>query len=100
MKINPAFDRIIVKMDEVEEQKSASGLVLNANTQQGKPKLATVMAVGPGKYNETTDTFKLSSELKVGDRVLMPSYGGVEVEYDGEDCILIGEVEVLGTVEE
>ena len=99
MKIQPAFDRIIVKMDEEKttEKATKTGLIITTPEEGNKPSAATVIAIGPGRYNEHHDKYNPVS-VKVGERILMPQYGGIAVEYDDEKCMLFAEVEVLGKV--
>lgn len=100
MKIQPAFDRIIVKMDEEKTEKTTkTGLIITTPEEGNKPLAATVMAIGPGRYLETLGVYKPMS-VEVGDRILMPQYGGIAVEFNNEKCLLFAEVEVLGKIEE
>jgi chaperonin GroES len=50
MKLVPLEDRVIVKVLE-EEERTFSGIVL-PDTAKEKPQKATVLAVGPGRYDE------------------------------------------------
>ena len=52
-KLKPLEDRIIVQPSEAEET-TASGLVI-PDTAKEKPVVGTVVAVGPGKFNEDGD---------------------------------------------
>jgi chaperonin GroES len=100
MKIQPAFDRIIVKMDEEKIEKTTNtGLIITTPEEGNKPLAATVMAIGPGRYLEALGVYKPMS-VEVGDRILMPQYGGIAVDYDDDECLLFAEVEVLGKIEE
>ena len=48
--IKPLEDRIVVKASQAE-QKTASGLVI-PDTAQEKPQEGTVVAVGPGRFDD------------------------------------------------
>ena len=100
MNIQPSFDRIIIKVDVEEDQLTTkTGLILTTPEAGNKPVEATVVAVGPGRYNEQHDKVNPVS-VKVGDRILMPQFGGIPIEVDGEEYQLFGEVEVLGKIGE
>jgi chaperonin GroES len=38
-------------------------------------------------------------ELKVGDKVIFPKYGGTEVKYNGEEYIILHQSDVLAVIE-
>ena len=42
-----------------------------------------VVAVGPGARNETGDTVPMC--VAVGDKVLLPEFGGAKIEMEGEE---------------
>ena len=60
-----------------------------------KSKTGAVAAVGPGIQKEDGDYVPLN--VKVGDEVLLPEYGGAKVEVEGEECMLFRESDILGT---
>jgi chaperonin GroES len=94
MNILPTFDRIIVEFDPKEEAMTASGLYVPKSAEEpNAPKKATVLAVGPGRWESGK---RVPMSVSPGYRVLLPPYGGVPVQQDGKDCVLFNEVEVLG----
>ncbi|TCJ12851.1 co-chaperone GroES [Parasulfuritortus cantonensis] len=95
MKIRPLHDRVIVKRME-EERKTASGIVI-PDTATEKPDQGEVVAVGPGKRD---DSGKLvAMDVKVGDRVLFGKYSGQTVKVDGEELLVMREEDIMGVVE-
>ena len=81
MNIHPLSDRVLLKGVEAETV-TKSGIILSVNAQKDKPHMYEVVAVGPGKLD---DSGKLSTiDLKPGDRVLSGQYSGDEVEVDGQ----------------
>ena len=63
--IKPLEDRIVVKANEAE-QKTASRLVI-PDTAKEKPQEGTVMAVGPGRFENGN---RIPLDIKEGDVVL------------------------------
>jgi len=60
----------------------------------GKVLDATVVAVGPGK---TTDSGSLvAPSVKVGDRVLLPEYGGTKVTLEDKEYFLFRDSDIMG----
>jgi chaperonin GroES len=95
VKIRPLHDRVIVKRME-EERKTASGIVIpDAATE--KPDQGEVIAVGPGKKDDSGKT--IAMEVKVGDRVLFGKYSGQAVKIDGDEVLVMREEDIMGVVE-
>ena len=46
---------------------------------------ARVVAVGPGRYTQTGEMIPVS--VKVGDHVLLPNFGGEDIDIDGTKCV-------------
>ena len=95
MSIEPMGDRILVKVDEVQEV-LASGLVLPQASVE-KPQQGTVIAVGGGK---TADNGNLIPMLiKVGDKVLFPKFSGNVInDKDGKELLILTSEEILATI--
>ncbi|MBC8536752.1 co-chaperone GroES [Feifania hominis] len=94
MQIKPLFDKIVVKMAEVEET-TKSGIILTGAAKE-KPQVAEVLAVGPGGV---VDGKEVKMEVKVGDKVIFNKYAGTEVKLDGEELIIVKQNDILGIVE-
>lgn len=90
-KLQPLADRVLVKPIEKEE-KTKSGIYL-PDTAKEKPQEGEVVAVGPGKLDETGK--HIAMELKVGDRVIYAKYGGTEIKVDDEEMIILRESDIL-----
>ena len=91
MKLNPLSDRIVVKAHEAEE-KTASGIIL-PDTAKEKPQMGEILAVGPGKVNDSGTTNKMS--LKKGDKVLYGKYSGTEITLDGSEVLIMRESDIF-----
>ena len=91
MKIKPLSDRIVIKAQDAEE-KTASGIIL-PDTAKEKPQIGEVVAVGPGKVNDTGSLNKMT--LKKGDVVLYGKYSGTEVTHEGVDLLIMRESDIL-----
>jgi len=93
-KLKPLDDRIIVKPSEAEETTS-SGLVI-ADTAKEKPVVGTVLAVGPGKFE---DGQRVPMDVNVGDTVVYSKYGGTEwKDTDGTEYQILSARDVLAIV--
>ncbi|CAA9349601.1 MAG: co-chaperone GroES [Actinomycetota bacterium] len=92
--IKPLEDRIVVQANDAEST-TASGLVI-PDTAKEKPQEGTVLAVGPGRYE---DGNRVPLDVKVGDKVLYSKYGGTEVKYAGEEYLVLSARDVLAVIE-
>jgi len=90
MTVKPLADRVVVKPSEAEE-KTHGGIIL-PDTAREKPQQGSVIAVGPGKFENGV---KVPMEVKVGDKVLYGKYSGTEVSIDGEDYLIMKESDIL-----
>ena len=95
MKLKPLYDRVIVKMTEVEET-TKSGIILTAASKE-KPQVAEVIAVGDGNSRDGKEPVVM--KVKVGDKVIVSKYAGTEVKIDGEDVIIVNMGDILAVVE-
>ncbi len=94
MTVKPLFDRVVVKMTEVEEV-SKGGIILTAASKE-KPQFAEVVAVGPGGERDGK-TYTVC--VKVGDKVVISNYAGSKIKIDGEELIIVNMSDILAIVE-
>ena len=95
MKFRPLHDRVVVRRIDAEE-KTAGGIII-PDTAKEKPQQGEVLAVGPGKRDETGKLIAL--DLKEGDQILFGKWSGTEVKIDGEDLLIMKEDDIMGVVE-
>ena len=95
IKIRPMGDRIVVKASN-REAVTKSGIVL-PDTAKEKPQEGEVLAVGPGKVQDSGKRAAL--EIEVGQRILFAKYAGTEVKLDGEEYLIMRESDVMGIIE-
>jgi len=94
LSIRPLADRVVVKPVEKGE-KTVSGIIIPDTANKEKPAKGTVVAVGPGRYE---DGKLVPMTLKVGDKVIFSKYGYDEVKVDGEDYFVLTEASVLAVI--
>ncbi|MCX7825140.1 MAG: co-chaperone GroES [Verrucomicrobiae bacterium] len=93
--IKPLGDRVLVQ--PLEEKEVKKGGIIIPDTAKEKPQEGKVIALGTGKVDE--DGKKIPFEVKKGDRVLIPKYGGTEVKIDEETYLIMKEEDILGIIE-
>ena len=94
MKLQPLGDRVVVKANDEDDQKTASGLVI-PDTAKEKPQQGEVLAVGPGDFQ---DGERLPMDVEVGDIVVYSKYGGTEVKYAGEEYLILSSRDLLAVI--
>ena len=95
MKLQPLADRVIVEpLDAIE--KTAGGIYI-PDTAKEKPQEGKVVAAGKGKILDNGQVQAL--EVKVGDTILMPKYGGTEIKIDDKEYQIMREEDILGILE-
>ena len=95
MKIRPLGDRVIVKPAEEKEVKK--GGIIIPDTAKEKPQEGEVIAVGPGKVDETGK--KIPMDVKAGDKILYGKYSGTEIKIDDKEYLIMHQEDILGIVE-
>jgi chaperonin GroES len=93
--IKPLEDKILVEANAAETT-TASGLVI-PDTAKEKPQEGTVVAVGPGRFDEDGDRIKM--DIKEGDKVIYSKYGGTEIKYDGKEYLILSARDVLAIID-
>jgi chaperonin GroES len=92
--IKPLEDRIVVQANEAETT-TASGIVI-PDTAKEKPQEGTVIAVGPGRFE---DGQRVPLDVKAGDVVIYSKYGGTEVKYGADEYLVLSARDVLAIIE-
>ena len=95
MKIRPLGDRVLVEPHEDKEQKK--GGIIIPDTAKEKPMQGKVIAVGPGKRDDNGKIIPMN--VKKGDVILLPKYGGTEVKIDDKEYQIVREDDILGIIE-
>ena len=87
--IKPLADRVIVQPSAAETT-TASGIII-PDTAQEKPQKGSIVEVGKGtKENPIT--------VKKGDIVLYGKYAGTELNYEGDDYLIMKESDILAII--
>jgi chaperonin GroES len=96
MALRPLNDRIIIQRSE-PELKTASGIVIPDSAGE-KPEQGEVIAVGPGRRNDSGDFVALN--VKVGDKVIFGKYSGQSVKLDGRELLVVREEDLFAVIEQ
>lgn len=92
--IQPLGNRVLVKPVPADEM-TKSGIII-PDTAKEKSQQAEVVAVGPGWTDEDGKVHNV--EVKPGDRVLMPMYGGDEFKHDGQEYKIVRGDDLLAVI--
>ncbi|BAM38709.1 chaperonin [Theileria orientalis strain Shintoku] len=89
----PLFDRVLVSKIK-PEHKTKSGILLPDSANLSS-RMAKVVAVGAGRHNSKGEL--VAPTLKVGDTVVIPEYGGMDLKFEGEVYTAYREEDIIGT---
>lgn len=88
--VQPLQNFVVIKPGKKEETRG--GIVI-PDTAQEKASEGEVVAVGPGRIGK--DNVREDLDVKVGDFVIYPKFGGTEIKVEGEDMVIMPENQVL-----
>ncbi|OGG47178.1 hypothetical protein A2671_01190 [Candidatus Kaiserbacteria bacterium RIFCSPHIGHO2_01_FULL_49_13] len=95
-RIQPLGDRVLVKPLSEDEaaKKLSSGIIIPATVDKEKTDRGMVMAVGPGKINDSGKIVPM--HVKVGDKVLFQ--WGDKMEVDDQEYFVVSESNILAII--
>ena len=94
MNIRPLGDRVLI--EPIEEKEQTVGGIIIPDSAKEKPMQGKVIAVGK-KLDK--DGKEIAFDVKKGDTVLLPKYGGTEVKLNDKKLQLVREEDLLGVIE-
>ena len=94
MKIQPLADRVLV--EPLDEDEQVKGGIIIPDSAKEKPQQGKGVALGTGKLDD--EGKKVPFNVKKGDTVLMPKYGGTEIKLNGKEYQITREEDILGIV--
>jgi chaperonin GroES len=95
LKIRPVGEFILVKPAK-EEEKTASGLIVQTSGKGERPQKGEVAALGTGRINEKGE--KIAFSVLVGDVIYFKKYSPEEVEIEGEEYLIMKESDILAVL--
>ena len=95
MKIRPLGDRVLV--EPMEEKEVKKGGIIIPDSAKEKPQEGIVRAIGTGKRDD--DGKLIPFNVKAGDKVLMPKYGGTEVKINDKEYQIVREEDILAVID-
>ena len=93
-KLNPINGNIVLK--PIESTEAMYGNIVLPDLGRERPEMAEVVETS-STYNWHKSEY-IESQLKVGDKVLIPKMGAVKVTIDGEDYFITKETEILSII--
>lgn len=93
--ITPVGANILVKPVE-EEEKTASGLIIQSTSKGERPQRGEVVALGTGGTDEHGN--EIVFNVKKGDTVLFKKYAPEEIELDGVEYLIMKQSDILAVI--
>ena len=89
IKIKPLGTRVLVEPLEAE-QRTASGIIIPDSAKE-KPQQGKVVATGKGTEDNPM-------EVKVGDTIMYGKYSGTELNFEGNDYLIMEQSDILAVI--
>ena len=89
----PIDDQVLVRQPSADDMQGKLHIPGRA---QVRPLEGEVLAVGPGRYNGAGQ--RVPMQVRPGDVVLFGRYTGEDLQFDGVQCMVLREADVLGVV--
>ena len=96
MTLMPLGDRVVLKKEENDKQKTASGIYIPDSAKKEGSEQAVVVAVGEGRRNDNGQLVPI--RVKVGDTVMYQAYSPDKIEIDGEEFLVVSETSILAII--
>ena len=94
--IKPLGARVLVEPKDGSKEETKGGIIIPDSAKE-KPMEGTIIAIG---VKRDDDGKEIPFDVKVGDKVLLPKYGGTEVKIDDKEFQLVREEDLLGVLVE
>ena len=95
MKIKPLGDRVLVEPIDEEAEVKKGGIII-PDTAKEKSQEGKVISIGTGKKDDSGKLIPFN--VKNGDRVLMPKYGGAEIKINDKKYQIMREDDILAVI--
>ena len=92
----PLNDRVLIR--PIEEGEQMYGNIVIPDMGKERPEMGEVVAVGPGRMSEYGKF--ITSNVNVGDIVLVPKIGTLRIEFESEEYFITPFREILCVVKE
>ena len=89
----PALNRLLVKKRD-PITKTKTGIILQETEKQN---IGTIIEIGPGDLNKNGE--RIPMQFKVGATVLLPEFGGTQVNLKDGEFFLYRDTDLLGELE-
>ncbi len=95
MKIQPLGDRVLIEPEKDADEIKKGGIIIPDSAKE-KPMQGKIIAVGAGKRDDNGKLIPMN--VKKGDLVLLPKYGGTEVKLNDREYQIVREDDILGVI--
>lgn len=106
--VRPIGDGVLVRQDRPQEKVGREGLIFAPQGSETWPNIGTVVAVGPGKFNDQGEREPMDEGLVPGARVMFQRKPSSALEPDAregnrpewKDLLMLTEADIIGILEE
>lgn len=92
MNLKPRHNNVVIKKKDESEVKYGNIIVPDMGKEGAL--IGEVIAIGPGQIDPTTNNRIVIEDLKIGDIVAFPGFGGQKITVKGEEYLVYKETEL------
>ena len=101
LKIHPASEFILVKVDQEDDEQTAGGIIIPTGALQNKKTVTGVIVeVGPGRRDPQDIHRRVPMDCEPGERILFAAFIGYPLVIKGEEFVIIKHNDIMGWVNE
>lgn len=94
MRFSPLHDGVVLR--RINAEAKSKGGIIAPDSAREKPQEDVAIAAGPGAQDEKDIITSL--DVRHGDLVLFGKSSGIELKVDGEDLLIVKEMDIVGIV--
>ncbi len=94
LETKPIAERILLKLEKSPTNKLG---LATPDKERSLLQVGTVVQIGKGKFGRTGKRREM--EVKIGDRIVIKKFAGVDIKLDGEEYLMMGYQDVEAIVE-
>jgi len=95
LEFTPLDSRVLVKKEGVSDR-TPGGIFIPGTVDQEKPNRGTIISVGRGQMDKKGRVKPM--DVKKGDQIIYSAYSGENIEFNGQEVLLLREEDILGII--
>lgn len=99
MKLEPLYDNVVVKIEEVSSKQEINGLIIDTGVSAGQLKQDCGIVVSTGEGRLTANGEIVPLVVSKGNKVMFNKFAGTEIKTENETLLILKESDILAIIE-